>query len=132
MSDGGRDPLPWYAAGVVAVGVAGMLAIVLIPTSPAQRMGAFVGVAGATFSSAAALSLKRWALARSLKAALGMIGVTFGMRMVLVGVGLAYVKVKGGGVVPFTAGFFGVYFVLQWLEISYVLAESKRRSTGGV
>ena len=132
MSDQARDPLPRYAAGVVAVGVAGMLAIVLIPASPAQRLGAFVGVAGATLSSAAALSLKRWALARSLKAALGMVGVTFGMRMVLVGAGLAYVKVKGAGVLPFTMGFFGVYFVLQWLEISYVLAESKRRSAGGV
>ncbi|HEX4621470.1 MAG TPA: hypothetical protein VH208_07880, partial [Myxococcaceae bacterium] len=82
MSEEGRDPLPRYAAGVVAVGAAGMLALGLIPASAAQRMGAFVGVAGATLSSAAALSLKRWALARSLKAALGMIGVTFGMRMV--------------------------------------------------
>jgi hypothetical protein len=59
-----------------------------------------------------------------------MLGVVFGLRLVLVAAGLAYVRVKGGSVVPFVAGFFGCYFVLQWVEISYVLAEQKRRGGG--
>lgn len=128
----GKDPMPWYAGAVVLVGALGLAASAYFPTGAAARMGAFVGVAEASLSSAAALSLKRWALARSLQAALAMIGATFGMRLVLLLAGLAYVRLKGNGVVPFVIGFFGVYFILQWVEISYVLAESKRRSRGGV
>jgi hypothetical protein len=33
--------------------------------------------------------------------------------------------------VPFTVGFFTVYLALQWIEISYVMAEAKRRGHGG-
>jgi len=58
------------------------------------------------------------------------LGVVFGLRLVLVMAGLAYVRVKGLSVIPFVAGFFGSYFVLQWVEISYVLAEQNRRSGG--
>jgi hypothetical protein len=31
----------------------------------------------------------------------------------------------------FVAGFFGVYFVLQWVEISYVNAASRNAAGGG-
>jgi hypothetical protein len=124
--------LPWYAGAVVAVGAVGLVAAAVFASGTASRMAAFVGVAEATLSSAAALTLKKWALARSLQSALGMIGVTFGMRLILVAAGLAYVRLKGNALVPFVAGFFGVYFVLQWVEISYVLTESKRLGRGGV
>jgi len=129
VSAAGADPLPRYAAMVVAVGVLGLSVAALVPK--VDRMGTFLGVAEATASGAAALTLKRWAMQRSVKAALGMLGVVFGVRLVLAVAGLAYVKVKGEAVLPFVAGFFGAYFVLQWVEISYVLAEQKRRGGGG-
>ena len=53
-------------------------------------------------------------------------------RMVLVAAGLVFVARAQWGAVAFTLGFFGVYFPLQWIEVGYVLAETKRRGQGGV
>ena len=126
----GKDTLPKFAALVVLAGAVGLAGSYLIPRSEVDRWAAFVGVAEATFSGAAALSLKRWALQRSVRAALAMMAVVFGVRFLLVAAGLAYVKVKQGGVMAYVAGFFGVYFAVQGVEISYVLVESKRRGRG--
>jgi hypothetical protein len=116
---------------VVAVGLLGVLGVQVFARVQADKLVAFAGVALATLSGAAALSLKRWALARSVRSVLGMVGVMFCLRLGLVVAGLAYVRVKGASVVPFVVGFFAVYFVIQWVEISYVLAESRRLGTGG-
>jgi hypothetical protein len=126
-----QDPLPRYVGMVVAVGALGFLAAYLVPRGQPARWATFIGVAEATASGAAALSLKKWALGRSLKASLAMLGGVFALRLILAVSGLAYVKVKSGAVLPFVAGFFGTYFVLQWVEISYVLAEAKRHGHGG-
>jgi len=76
--------------------------------------------------------LKRRAMARGLNWTLGMLGVAFGIRMVLVAAGLVYVMKEALRPVPFTVGFFSVYLGLQWIEITYVMAESKRRGRGGM
>jgi hypothetical protein len=65
-----------------------------------------------------------------LKAALKVVGVVFGLRAVAVVVGLLVVVQRGLSAVGFVAGFFGVYFALQWIEVSYVMAAS-RDATGG-
>jgi hypothetical protein len=41
--------------------------------------------------------------------------------------GLLMVRAMGAGPVPYTMGFFGAYFALQWIEVSFVLAEHKRQ-----
>jgi len=53
------------------------------------------------------------------------VGVVFGLRAVAVAVGLLVVVQRGMSAVAFVAGFFGVYFALQWIEVSYVTAASK-------
>ncbi len=49
----------------------------------------------------------------------------FGLRAVMVAAGLYWVVSRGLEAVAFVMGFFGVYFALQWIEISYVMAASK-------
>jgi hypothetical protein len=126
------DSFPKYVGMVVGVGTAGLAGAYFLPGTPEGRLSAFVGVAGSVFAGAVALTLKRRALEKGIKWALQMLAVAFGVRVVLVGVGLVYVMARGVGAVPFTVGFFTVYLVLQWIEITYVLAETKRRSRGGL
>lgn len=127
----GSDPFPRYMSLAAGAGVVGLLGAYLAPGSPEGRQSALLGVGASVLAGALALALKRRAAARGLNWALGMMGVAFAVRMVLVGVGLAYVIRAELGPLPFTVGFFGVYLVLQWVEISYVLAEAKRRGGGG-
>ncbi len=129
--DAGSDRLPLFAGWVAGVGLAGLAVAVLIAPAPSSRLGALLGVAASLLSGLIALSLKRWALDRSIQLALGMVGVSFLIRLVWMGAGFAVAISKGAGLAPFTAGFFGVYFPLQWVEIGYILAESKRRGRGG-
>lgn len=124
------DRLPLYGALVVLVGLLGIVGAYFLPRSPEGRFGAFIGVGAAAISGAVALPLKQWALAKSVKAALQAMGVVFGLRLALVAGGLFFVLSRGAGPVAFTVGFFGIYFVLQWIEISFVLAEQKRRGPG--
>ena len=126
------DPLPWYLSGVVAVGVVGAAAAYGVPKDQAGRMAAFWGVSGATVTGAVALSLKKWALSRSVRTVLAVTGALFAVRLAMAALGVAYEAAKGRSPVPFVVGFLGAYFVLQWVEISYVLAESRRRGSGGV
>lgn len=117
---------------VLGVGALGLCGAFLLPRSPQGRLAAFVGVAEAVSSGLVALGLKKRALARSVKGALAVVGQVFLLRMVLVAAGLVYVARAQLGAVAFTLGFFGVYFPLQWIEVGYVLAETKRRGQGGV
>lgn len=126
-----RDRLPVFAGWVAGIGFLGLAGASLLARDPPSRMGALLGVAASLLSGLIALSLKRWAMDRSIQLALGMIGVSFLVRLVWIGVGIAVVMAKGASLLPFTAGFFGVYFPLQWVEIGYILAESKRRGRGG-
>lgn len=125
-----RDTIPLYAALVGAVGVVGLAGAYSLPRNHAEQMSAFFGVASATFSGVFALSLKRWAMSRALKWALGTIVAVFFLRLLLVSAGLIAIRGRPGSITAFVIGFFCVYFVLQWLEISYVMVESKRRNRG--
>lgn len=128
----GWGSLPRFAAAAAGVGLVGLLAALLLPREPEARQAAALGVVSVVLTGVLALVLKRRALARSLKVALAVVGVMFGVRLVLVAAGVVYVARAGLGVAAFTVGFFGVYFVLQWIEIGYVLVEAKRLGRGGV
>lgn len=125
------DRFPRYMGMAVGVGALGFVGAYVLPRSPEGRMSAFLGVAGSVLAGALALALKRRAMAKGLNWALGMMGVAFGLRMVLVAAGLVYTMRAQLGPVPFTVGFFTEYLVLQWIEITYVMAEAKRRGRGG-
>ena len=60
--------------------------------------------------------------------ALGFTVVTFFARFLLWGLGAAGTRMRAGNVFAFTVAFFAVYAVLMWIEIGFVLTDSKRRS----
>jgi hypothetical protein len=115
------------AAGVMAVA---MVLAALLPRAAEARQSALVGVVLAAVTGVVALVLKRRVVARELNAALKVVAVVFGMRAVGVVVGLLVVE-RGLSAVAFVAGFFGTYFVLQWIEVSYVMAASRDAAGGG-
>ena len=118
-------------AGLAAgVAVTGLVLASFLPREAQARQSAFIGVVLAAVTGVVALVLKRRAVSRDLKAALSVLGVVFGVRAVCVVVGLLWVVRAGLGAVAFVAGFFGTYFVLQWIEVSYVMAAS-RDAAGG-
>ncbi len=118
-------------AGLAAgVAVAGLVAAAFLPKAPESRQSAFIGVALAAVTGAVALVLKRRAVRKDLNAALKAVGVVFGLRAVGVVLGLLWVVQTGLGPVAFVAGFFGTYFALQWIEVSYVMAASQDAAGG--
>ncbi|NTX57837.1 hypothetical protein, partial [Myxococcus sp. CA039A] len=110
---------------VVGAAVAGLL-----PTVVENRVSALWGVGLAAVTGVVALLLKRRAVKQDLKAAMKVVAVVFGLRAVAVLVGLLGMISRGLQPVPFIAGFFGVYFALQWIEVSYVMAASKGAAGG--
>ena len=120
-------PGAWrVTAGIAATGLVGLLASALLIRAPVDQRSAWFGVATATASGLLSLVLKRWALRHSLKAALTVVGVMFGTRLILVALGIALLTFRRINSLPFVVGFFAVYFVLQWLEIGYVSRAAKQ------
>lgn len=115
------------AAGVAVVGLA---VAAFLPKAPEARQSAFIGVGLAAATGVVALVLKRRAVRKDLKAALKAVGVVFGLRAVGVVVGLLWAVETGLSPVAFVAGFFGTYFALQWIEVSYVMAASQDAAGG--
>ena len=130
MSPGKKNRTVFYLQLTLAVALAGVLAAVALAKGESERFAALLGVCLSAASTPAALYLKRWAVERSLKASLSILGIVFAIRLILVSVGLMLVLWSKAGVVAFTIGFFGIYFLLQWVEISYLLGE-RNRSGGG-
>jgi hypothetical protein len=130
VKDQGAETFRWHAglaAGVMAVA---MVLAAFLPRAAEARLSALVGVVLAAVTGVVALVLKRRAVSRDLNAALKVVGVVFGMRALGVVVGLLVVVDRGLSAVAFVAGFFGTYFVLQWIEVSYVMAASKDAAGG--
>lgn len=130
MSDKGAETFRKHAGLAVVVVAVGLVLAAFLPREAESRQAAFIGVGLAAVTGAVALVLKRRAASRDLKDALKVVGVVFGLRAVGVVVGLLLVVQAGLGAVAFVAGFFGTYFVLQWIEVSYVMAAS-RDAAGG-
>jgi len=116
----------WFTAGIAATGLVGLVASTLLTRAPVDQRSACLGVSAATASGLLSLVLKRWALRHSLKAALAVVGVMFGIRLIAVALGIAFLTFRRVNSLPFVVGFFAVYFVLQWLEIGYVTGAAKQ------
>lgn len=130
------DSFLLYAGLTVVAGMLGILGAYVIPTDPGDRLGAFIGVGSAVFSGVVALTVKQRVLSRVQDTPQGVgdvllaLGIAFVLRVTLVALGLVFLKLRKLGPIPFTVGFFGEYFVLQWIEIGYVMAEQRRRRRG--
>lgn len=131
MSGAGKDRLfaryAVLAAGVVGVGL-GLAA--WLPETAESRLAAVLGVGVVGATGVLALVLKRRAVRKDLKAALKVVGVVFGVRAVSLLVTLLWVVSRGWEAVAFVAGYFGTYFALQWIEVSYVMAASQGAAGG--
>jgi len=130
VSAGG--PFAKFAALVAGAAAAGLWLAWVVGRSAEQRSAAMVAVAAAASSSGLGLVLKRKAMERGLNWALGVVGILFMVRLGMVGAGIWWAASAGLSAMAFAIGFLGEYVVLQWIEISYVLAEQKRRGRGGV
>lgn len=130
MSGGGERSFRTYAGLSAGVAVLAVGLALWVPGQLGWGRGALLGALLAVGSGAVGLLLKRRALRRDMVAALMVVAVVFGLRAALVVVGLVWVVRREWDVVAFVAGFFGTYFVLQWIELSYVMAAS-RNAAGG-
>lgn len=106
-----------------AVATAG--AAVLAKSVP-QRHGAWAGVAASAFIGLLGLYLKQWAIERTLKTSLAIIGILFGIRLMVLAVGLSCARFLDLSALAFAAGFLSVYFVVQWIEIGYLTSAARR------
>ena len=131
MSGRGAEIFWTHAGLAAAVAVVGVALAFVLPRAAESTRSALIGVVLAAGTGAVGLGLKRRAVRRDLTAALKVVGLVFGMRAVGVGVGLWWVVDRGLSAVAFVVGFFGTYFVLQWIEVSYVMAASRDAAGGG-
>lgn len=106
-----------------AVATAG--AAVLAKSAP-QRHGAWAGVAASAFIGLVGLYLKQWAIERTLKTSLAIVGILFGIRLMVLALGLGCARFLGLSALAFAAGFLSVYFVVQWIEIGYLTSAARR------
>ena len=113
------------ALGAISA-VAAASSYLLAPPGP-QRAGALSGVASCALLSILALYLKRWAIERSLKSSLAIVGILFGLRLIALGVGVGFSRALGIGAIAFAIAFLSVYFVLQWIEIAYLASARSQR-----
>ncbi len=113
----------------VAVAVAG--SFFLAKPGP-DRAGAWVGIGASALLGLLALYLKKWAIQRSLKSSLAMVGILFAIRLIVLAVGLGLSPTLGVNGVAFAAGFLCVYFVAQWIEIGYLTGEQNRINREGI
>jgi hypothetical protein len=115
-----------YALLSAAAITAAVAAVIGLPLEDEVRSGALLGVALSGASGGLALMLKRRALEKKgLTAVLGALAVMFGVRGLLLALGLWFVVRGGGTELAFVAGFFSVFFIQQTLELSWVVAASK-------
>ncbi len=121
----------FYVAILLATGAAGIGGSYLLANPGPDRAGAGAGVAVSVLIGVFALYLKQWAIQRSLKMSLALIGILFSARLIVLAVGLGCSRAFGLNGVAFAAGFLSVYFVVQWIEIGYLTSEQNRGSREG-
>ena len=132
MSGRGRDELARHTLYLVLAAAAGMGLAWEVPARAEGRLTALLGVTAAAATGGVALWLKGRALLGSMGRALAVLGVMFAVRLAVVAGLLVWASRAGYPPAPLVAGFLGEYVALQWIEISYVLAEQRRRGRGGM
>jgi hypothetical protein len=126
-TDANRRQTRYLQALAAISGLAAAASYLLAAPGP-QRAGAFCGVASCALLGILALYLKRWAIERSLKSSLAIVGILFGLRLIALGVGVGLSRVLGIGAVAFAVAFLSVYFVMQWIEIAYLASARSQRA----
>jgi hypothetical protein len=116
-----------YAAGTLALGG---LAWALAAGWPAVAQDARLGVLLATAAGISSLAVKAFALRRGVSGALAFSVGFFFARVALWMAAAVAVRNQGGNVAAFTAGFCGVFGIGLFLEVSFILAASRRRQRG--
>jgi hypothetical protein len=116
-----------YAAGMVALGA---LAWALASGWPPEAQDARAGILLATAAGVASLVVKALALRRGVSGALAWTVGFFFARVALWVAGVVFLRTHGGNVTAFTAGFCGVFGLGLFLEVSFILAASRRRQRG--
>ena len=115
-----------YAAAEAGVVGLGLVLAAYVPQSAEGRWAALIGVAVAGVSGAVSLWVKQQAARdEEISSALMSILWAFGVRVVAVVMGLAWVLSKAGESTAYVLGFFGPYFAQQAIEIAYVLSAHK-------
>jgi len=120
-----------YLALLLATAVAAAAGASVLAKSAPQRHGAWTGVAASAFLGLVGLYLKQWATERTLKVSLAMVGILFGVRLLVLAVGLGFSSSFGFSAMAFAAGFLSVYFIVQWIEIGYLTNARNRANREG-
>jgi len=122
----------FYLESLLATAAAGIAGSYFLANPGPERAGAWAGVGASALVGLPALYLKKWAIQQSLKSSLAIIGILFAIRLILLAVGLGFASRLGLNAVAFAAGFLGVYFVVQWIEIGYLTYERNRVNREGM
>ena len=122
----------FYLESLLATAAAGIAGSYFLANPGPERAGAWAGVGASALVGLPALYLKKWAIQQSLKSSLAIIGILFAIRLILLAVGLGLSTKLGLSGVAFAAGFLGVYFVVQWIEIGYLTYERNRVNREGM
>ena len=110
------------AAVVAACGVLGWAVATFLVKDAADRTSALIGIAVMIPSAFLSLWLKRHAVERGLQLALAAAVAIFFVRMIALTVAILLGMRAGLSPMAMVFGFFGEYFVLQVVEIRFVLA----------
>lgn len=119
-----RHPLMIQGGLAAMVVVGGVLLAAMWPASQAVRAAAVAGVVSCAATGVLSLLFKTWA--RSLNSALLVVVMLFGLRAMVATAGAFLFGRMSSGALPFVWGFFGTYFPLQWVEVSYLLKVNRR------
>jgi len=117
---------------LLAAAAAGLAGSYFLAKPGPDRAGARAGVAASALLGLLALYLKQWAIERSLKSSLAIVGILFAVRLIVLATGLGFSRSLGLNAVAFAAGFLGVYFVVQWIEIGYLTNQRDRANQEGI
>lgn len=120
MTTGARRRPKRYLQAWVATAAVAAATSYFLPNPGPSRLGALAGVGSCTALGLLAIYLKQWAIQRSLKTALAIVGILFGARVIALVAGIGLASSIGISAVAFAVGFLSVYFLVQWLEIGYL------------
>jgi hypothetical protein len=108
----------------------GALAWALASGWPHEAQDARAGILLAASAGVASLLVKSLALRRGVSGALAWTVGFFFARVALWVAGVVFLRNHGGNVTAFTAGFCGVFGIGLFLEVSFILAASRRGHRG--
>lgn len=119
-----------YMAAVAACGLVGWAAFRFLAPGRVESFAGLIGVAVMVLTGFLSLWLKKLAVQRTLQLALAAAVGIFFVRLILLTTAVLVGMGRELPVMWMVFGFFGEYFVLQVVEIRFVLAVHGQRSLG--